>query len=261
MEPYLKVRNLRRSYYLTPGQRLETGRKVVRAVQGLSFNVHKGECFGLIGPVGSGKTTAMKSIAHRIFFHGRIYLEGKKVTPGYRPSVEMISAEWDLTEFYSSQIGFDLAVRARGLDARDMVERRDRIFRRFGLEDVQMEFVRDLPPDKRRRLSLVLGMTRDTDIVIYDEPEEPLDEETYALLVDYLQELKAKGVTLIMAAQWDVRLIEKMCDRVGIMFDGKMRACGELHKLCRGGTLRNRYCEAYADYEQARISKYGFLIS
>ncbi len=262
MRPYIQVKNLQKKYRLTPNQKRELGLQRRKALQGLSFNVQRGECFGLLGPYGAGKTTAMQAIVNRLpMSGGRIYIDGQRVNNGYRPNAELITAEWTVADFYCAQVTFDLCAKARNIEEREVVRRRDMILRRFGLSDVDQELVRDLSPVQKKRLSLVMGMTREADIIIYDEPAEPLDGETYKLVLDYLQEMKAKGKTIILSVQWDVRLIEKMCDRVGIMFDGHMRVCDTLEKICKGRILRDRYCEIFADYQRERLLKYGCVVS
>lgn len=260
MKPFIKVKNLSKTYVLGPQERKEQGIRKKKALKGVSFTVKKGECFGLIGPLDSGKTTVIRALLNRTRTRNRqITIDGM---PAYMyKSKDMISAEHYLESNFYPQAYYDICAGKWNLEERENVRRRDMLFRKFGLSDVDQELMRDLPLELQKRVSLTLGMTNEPEVIFYDEAREPLEDDTYKLLIEYLEDMKAKGKTIIMAVQWDLRLVEKMCDSVGIMAKGNLIACDTMENICQGRTLRWRYCEIYADYIQSLISRYAFVIS
>lgn len=260
MKPFIKVRNLKKTYVLGPQERKEQGIRKKKAVKGVSFTVQKGECFGLIGPLDSGKTTVLRALLSRLQTRKRqITIDGM---PSYLyRSKDLISAEHYLEASFYPQAYYDICASKWHLEERENVRRRDMLFRKFGLSDVDQDLMKDLPMELQKRLSLVLGMTGDPEVIFYDEAREPLEEDTYKLLIEYLEDMRAKGKTIIMAVQWDLRFVEKMCDRVGIMAKGNLIACDTMENICQGRTLRRRYCEIYAEYIQSLISRYACVIS
>ena len=94
--------------------------------------------------------------------------------------------------------------------------------------------------------SLVIAIVHDPDVVIFDEPTNGLDVLTAKVVTDFLLELKAMGKSIILSTHI-FSLVEKLCDRVGIIIDGKMVADGTLSELCGGMTLEDRFFEIYRE--------------
>jgi sodium transport system ATP-binding protein len=81
-------------------------------------------------------------------------------------------------------------------------------------------------------------------VIIFDEPTNGLDVITAKTVTDFLLELKEKGKTIIVSTHI-FSLIEKLCDRVGILIDGQMVVCDSLEAVCQGMTLEDRFFELY----------------
>ena len=87
---------------------------------------------------------------------------------------------------------------------------------------------------------------KNTEIVIFVEPTNGLDVLTSRTVTDYLQELRAEGKTIILSTHI-FSLVEKLCDRVGVIIDGRMITCGTLNEVCNGLSLEDRFFEIYKE--------------
>ena len=90
----------------------------------------------------------------------------------------------------------------------------------------------------------MISLVHDPDIIIFDEPTNGLDVLTAKVVTDYLLELKEKGKTIIVSTHI-FSLIEKICDRVGIVIDGTMVECDTLSNICQGKTLEDHFFDVY----------------
>ena len=104
--------------------------------------------------------------------------------------------------------------------------------------------VRDLSTGMKQKVSLVISLVHDPQIIIFDEPTNGLDILTAKVVTDFLLDLKDEGKTIIISTHI-FTLVEKICDRVGIMINGHMAACEELRTLCGEKSLEDCFFEIY----------------
>jgi sodium transport system ATP-binding protein len=93
---------------------------------------------------------------------------------------------------------------------------------------------------------LVISLVHDPEVIIFDEPTNGLDVLTARTVTDYLQELRGEGKTIILSTHI-FSLVERLCDRVGIIIDGRLVACGALSEVCNGLTIEDRFFELYKE--------------
>ena len=98
----------------------------------------------------------------------------------------------------------------------------------------------------KQKLSLVISLVHDPEVIIFDEPTNGLDVLTARTVTDYLQELRSEGKTIILSTHI-FSLVERLCDRVGIIIDGRMVACGTLDEVCDGLSIEDRFFEMYKE--------------
>ena len=99
---------------------------------------------------------------------------------------------------------------------------------------------------RQQKVSLAISIVHNPDIIIFDEPTNGLDVLTAKVVTDFLLELKKQGKTGIVSTHI-FSLIEKICDRVGIIIQGKMILCDSLTQVCAGKSLEDRFFEIYAE--------------
>lgn len=252
MEEILQVRDLRKTFQLSAKQqKLEkTKEKVKVAVDGLSFTAYRGEVFGLLGPNGAGKTTTLRMLATLIRPDGGdAVMDGISVMQDpekIRGKIGFLTSELKLEEFFTPNYQFDFFSRLHGVEESVAKQRKEELFARFGIDRFAEVKVGNLSTGMKQKVSLVVSLAHDPDIIIFDEPTNGLDVLTAKVVTDFLLDLKARGKTIIVSTHI-FNLIEKICDRVGIVIGGKMVECDTLETICAGKDLETRFFEIYQE--------------
>ena len=248
MNEILRVEGLSKTFKLSrKQQKIErTNRKEILAVNNLSFTANQGEIFGLLGPNGAGKTTTLRMLATLIRpDSGEAILDGCSVVrqpEEVRGKIGFLTSELKLEDFFTPNYLFDFFSQLHHVDETTMRERKKQMFSRFGIDRFAEVKVANLSTGMKQKLSLVISLVHNPDIIIFDEPTNGLDVLTARTVTDYLQELREQGKTIILSTHI-FSLVERLCDRVGVIIDGRMIACGTLEEVCEGMTLEDRFFE------------------
>lgn len=259
MEEILQVKDLCKTFKLSAKQqKLEhTKEKNKVAVNHLSFTAYKGEVFGLLGPNGAGKTTTLRMLATLIKpDSGDALLGGASVMKQpeeVRSKIGFLTSELKLEEFFTPNYLFDFFSDLHGVPAPEREQRKKELFARFGIDQFAEVKVGDLSTGMKQKTSLVISMVHNPDIIIFDEPTNGLDILTARVVTDFLLDLKDQGKTVIVSTHI-FSLVEKICDRVGIIINGSMVACDELSRLCGDESLEDKFFEIY---EACRLNGRG----
>jgi len=252
MEEILKVDGLSKTFTLSRKQqkieRTTAKRKV--AVDNLTFSAYRGEIFGLLGPNGAGKTTTLRMLSTLIRpDSGDAILDGCSVVndpEGVRRKIGFLTSELKLEDFFTPNYLFDFFSRLHGVDEAVCAQRKAAMFKRFGIDQFAEVKVANLSTGMKQKLSLVISLVHNPEVIIFDEPTNGLDVLTARTVTDYLQELRAEGKTIILSTHI-FSLVERLCDRVGIIIDGRLSACGTLEEVCNGLTIEDRFFELYKE--------------
>ena len=252
MEEILRVEGLSKTFRLSRKQQQieRTDRKEIVAVDNLSFTANKGEIFGLLGPNGAGKTTTLRMLATLIHpDSGDAFLDGCSVVnqpEEVRGKIGFLTSELKLEDFFTPNYLYDFFSQLYGIAPEVVSERKAKMFERFGINKFAEVKVANLSTGMKQKLSLVISLVHNPDIIIFDEPTNGLDVLTARTVTDYLQELRAEGKTIILSTHI-FSLVERLCDRVGVIIDGRMIACGTLDEVCDGLSLEDRFFEMYKE--------------
>lgn len=229
----LKVDHISKTFTLSKKQRKieQTDNKRKVAVDEISFEAFPGEIFGLLGPNGAGKTTAMRCISTLIKpDSGNIYLGDQSVLDNsteVRKNMAFLTNELKLEDHFTPNYLFKYFGRLHGLDDETIENRKAYLFERFGINKFQEVKVADLSTGMKQKISIAISLVHDPDYIIFDEPTNGLDVLTARTVTDYLLELKAQGKTVILSTHI-LSVVEKMCDRVGIIIEGKLKVLDTL---------------------------------
>ena len=251
MDVILSAKGLKKTFTLSRKQQAieKTNIKRKVAVNHLSFDAYRGEIFGLLGPNGAGKTTTLRMIATLIRpDEGDVTVEGVSVVNNpaeVRGRIGFLTSELKLEDFFTPNYLYDFFSELHGVDPQVAAERKKMLFERFEINRFAEVKVANLSTGMKQKLSLVISMVHDPDIIIFDEPTNGLDVLTAKVVTDYLIELKGRGKTVILSTHI-FSLVEKICDRVGVIIDGKMAVCDTLENVCNGLSLEDRFFELYA---------------
>ena len=250
MEEILRSEELCKTFKLSRKQqrieRAETRHKL--AVDRLSFSAYRGEIFGLLGPNGAGKTTTLRMLSTLIKpDSGTAVVDGCSITEepeAVRAKIGFLTSELKLEDFFTPNYLFDFFSRLHQVPEGVSAERRQSMFEQFGIDKFAEVKVANLSTGMKQKLSLVISLVHAPDIIIFDEPTNGLDVLTARTVTDYLQELRDEGKTIILSTHI-FSLVERLCDRVGIIIDGRMTHCGSLQEVCDGMNLEDRFFEIY----------------
>ena len=249
-EELIRIQEISKTFHLSAKQRKteRSASKMKTAVDHVSFCVKKGEVFGLLGPNGAGKTTTLRILATLIRpDSGDALLDGSSVVTQpeeVRRKIGFLTSELKLEDFFTPDYLYDFFSELYGIPADRRDVRKAMLFERFGIREFAQVRVRDLSTGMKQKVSLVISLVHDPEIIIFDEPTNGLDILTAKVVTDFLLDLKDEGKTIILSTHI-FTLVEKICDRVGIMINGRMAACEDLWTLCGEKSLEARFFEIY----------------
>ena len=250
MEEILKVENIRKTFKLSAKQKRinKTNDTVKVAVDGLSFSAVRGEIYGLLGPNGAGKTTTLRIISSLIKAdQGDVLVDGASVVKEpekVRGKIGFLTSELKLEDFFTPNYLFDFFSDLHRVPKDIANERKERLFKKFGVEGFKEVKIADLSTGMKQKISLIISIVHDPEIIIFDEPTNGLDVITAKVVTDFLQDLKQEGKTVILSTHI-FSLVEKLCDRVGIIIDGKMILSDTLEAIVKDRSLEKVFFDIY----------------
>lgn len=260
MEELLVVNNLTKTFKLSrKQQKLEkTPTKVKVAVNDLSFKTYRGEIYGLLGPNGAGKTTTLRMLSTLIKpDSGDAFVDGSSITEApyeVRNKIGFLTSDLKLETFFTPNYLFDYFGNLQNVSEDVLKVRKELLFKKFGIEEFKEVKVAELSTGMRQKVSLVISIVHNPEIIIFDEPTNGLDVITAKTVTDFLLELKAEGKTIVLSTHI-FSLVEKLCDRVGIIIDGKMVADDTLENMTKDKTLEDYFFELYEIHSEAELWK------
>ena len=207
-------------------------RPKARAVNDVSFEIKRGEVFGLLGPNGSGKSTTIKLLLGLLHPNsGLIQVFGRsprdvrtKARIGYLPE------ESYLYKYLDSEETLDFFGNLFALNSKERHKRAEQLLEMVGLNRVQMRTVGEFSKGMQRRIGLAQALINDPDLVILDEPTSGMDPIGCREMKDLILTLADRGKTVILSSHL-LSDVEDVCDRVVIYYGGKIQAMGELKDL------------------------------
>lgn len=216
----LKIENLHKSY------------KNVKAVDGVSFHIRKGEIFGLLGPNGAGKTTVIKMISTLTRpDSGSIEVNGCDVMGdrrGVRQSVAVVpqenNLEGELTVYDNLRV---YAALRRVPCSRSTITD---VMERFGIISKKNEPVDKLSGGQKRRVIIARVMLADPELILLDEPTLGLDPSIRREIWNLIAQIKSRGKSILLTTHYTEEA-ENLCDRVAIMSAGKIKRMGTPEEL------------------------------
>lgn len=248
----MKVKGLNKTFTLSQKQQKieKTNEKKRIAVHDLSFTSYRGEVFGLLGPNGAGKTTTLRMLATLIKpDSGDAVLDGSSIVNApeeVRSKIGFLTSELKLEGFFTPNYLYNFFSDLYGVEPAARDERKKRLFDRFGITQFAEVKVKDMSTGMKQKVSLVISLVHDPEIIIFDEPTNGLDVLTTKVVTDFLLELKKEGKSIIVSTHI-FSLIEKICDRVGIIIKGEMIICDTLEAVKNGKSLEDRFFEIYEE--------------
>src|SRR5580693_5164342 len=213
-------------------------RGTVCAVNGVSFSCRPGEIYGLLGANGAGKTTTLRMLATIL-----APSEGTAIVAGYdvvkdpqivRSRVGFLSTATALYGRLSAQEMVEYFGRVPGLAESTLRRRIDELFARLEMNDYRDRRCDKLSTGMKQKVSIARTLVHDPSVMIFDEPTVGLDVMAARTIVGFIRECRNNGKTVVFSTHV-MSEVEKLCDHIGIIHDGKLLAEGSLPDL------RSRY--------------------
>lgn len=203
-----------------------------RAVDGVSFEINRGEIFGLLGPNGSGKSTTIKILLGLLRpTRGRVVVFGKAPTDvKTKRRVGYLPEESYLYGFLDARETLDYYGKLFELDGRTRRARIDELLEMVGLTHAAGRAVRDFSKGMQRRIGIAQALINDPDLLILDEPTTGLDPIGTRQIKDLILELGRRGKTVLLSSHL-LSDVEDVVDRMVILYGGKIRGQGTCEEL------------------------------
>jgi ABC-2 type transport system ATP-binding protein len=192
------------------------------AVDGVSFDIEKGEIFGLLGPNGAGKTTTVEMVEGlRKPDSGTVRICGLGASQNANRIKELIGVQLQSTALFD-RIRVGEAIDLFGGYYRGALSTSE-ILERVSLTDRKHSFADTLSGGQKQRLAIALAMVNDPEVLFLDEPTTGLDPQSRRNVWDIVEKLREQGKTIVLTTHY-MEEAEKLCDRVGIIDRGKVIA-------------------------------------
>ena len=206
----------------------------IRAVEQVSFRCQPGQIYGLLGANGAGKTTTLRMLATILE-----PTDGTALVGGYdvvkepekvRANVGFLSTATALYGRLTAQEMVEYFGRLYGLDNRTLKRRINEVFGRLGMDEFRDRRCDKLSTGMKQKVSIARTLVHDPPVMIFDEPTLGLDVMTARTIVDFIRECRQQGKTVIFSTHV-MSEVEKLCDTIGIIHNGKLLAEGTLEEL------------------------------
>ncbi len=211
-------------------------RQRVEAISALSLTISQGEVFGFLGPNGAGKSTTIKTLLGQIRpTSGTVSLFGQSsALPSSRARVGYLPENPAFYDFLTAQEYLRLVGRVYGMSAAEIDRASTRVLEALSLEEAAKRPIRGYSKGMVQRLGLAQTLLHDPDLLILDEPMSGLDPVGRALVKDLMLDLKKRGKTIFFSTHV-IGDVEAVCDRVGIIAKGVLRAENVVAEIMQEG--------------------------
>jgi ABC-2 type transport system ATP-binding protein len=211
------------------------------ALQDLSFSVADGQLFGFVGPNGAGKTTAMRIVLGVLAPDaGEVRFRGAPVDAAARRRFGYMPEERGLYPKMRVRDQLVYLARLHGLDPKEATTAADGWIERLGLAERAGDRVEKLSLGNQQRVQLAAALVHAPDVLVLDEPFSGLDPVGVDVMSGVLAEQTARGVPVLFSSH-QLELVERLCEAVAIVKDGRLVASGPVEALrARGAEERPR---------------------
>ncbi|MFV0380251.1 MAG: ABC transporter ATP-binding protein [Anaerorhabdus sp.] len=253
----IEIKNLKKTFKLSSKEKkslnLKTDKKV--AVNDLTLDVFQGEIYGLLGPNGAGKTTTLRILSTLIKADsGEVSVLGNDVEKNefeVRKNIAFLTNELKLDGYFTPNYLYKFFSDLHGVDENTQKTRKDFFFKHFGIDSFSDVKYENLSTGMKQKVSIVISLVHDPDVIIFDEPTNGLDLMTAKVVTQFLLELKNIGKTIILSTHI-FSLVEKICDRVGIIMDGKLVCSDTIDNVKKDKTLEDAFFDLYEKISEVK---------
>lgn len=216
------------------------------AVAGIDLSVEEGTIFGIVGPNGAGKTTTLSMITGLLRpDEGTVTVHGVDVWADPAAAKRHMGVLPDRLRLFERLTGGQMLYYAgvlRGLPADTVRERMAQLATSFGLNGALGRLVADFSAGMTKKIALAAALIHSPRLLVLDEPFESVDPVSVTGIIDILQKYAAAGGTVVLSSH-SMELIQRICDSVSIIVDGKVLASGTVTEVRGTGSLEEKFIE------------------
>ena len=199
----------------------------IKALNGVTTGIKKGEVVVVIGPSGSGKSTFLRSLnllerptSGTIMFEGKEITDPKTNINVVRQKIGMVFQHFNLFPHLSIMQNITLApVKLKKMTKGEADKRAMELLKRVGLEEKAAAYPSQLSGGQKQRIAIVRALAMNPDVMLFDEPTSALDPEMVGEVLDVMKELANEGMTMVVVTH-EMGFAREVADRVLFMYDG-----------------------------------------
>ena len=222
------------------------------AADHVSFDIHRGEIFGFLGPNGAGKTTVIKSILGFIFpDEGEVVINGYNTKTHYEKAMASVGGIVENPEMYtnlSARQNIEMYARLHGNIPKSRI---DEVISDVGLSARSKEAIKKYSLGMKQRIGLAQAMVHKPNLLILDEPTNGLDPTGIHQLRDILKKYAHEDGAAVMVSSHILSEMQLLCDRVGIINNGKLISVCSMEELSRQMNPTTQYSIKVSDAAKA----------
>ena len=219
----------------------------IRAVDDVSFEARSGEIFGLLGVNGAGKTTTLRLLATLLKpTAGEATVCGHSISrepESVRKKIGFMSTATSLYDRLTAREMVAYFGRLNGMGTEQIRKRAKELFDLLDMNEFTDRRCNKLSSGMKQKVSIVRTVLHDPEVMIFDEPTAGLDVLTSRTIVDFVKDCRARGKCVVLSTHI-MEEVEKLCDRVGLIHDGKLLCCEPTDAL-RSRTPSGRVEDAF----------------
>ncbi|SRR5690554_1437216 len=204
------------------------------AVDGVGFAISEGETYGLLGPNGAGKTTSISMIAGLLRpDRGRIEVLGRRMGAGAleaKSIVGLVPQELAIYPDLTAEENLRFFGRLYGMSGADLTKRIDEVLQTVGLDARRGDKTSEYSGGMKRRLNIAIGLLHRPQLLILDEPTVGVDPQSRNSILEAVEALADEGMSVLYTTHY-MEEAERLCDRVGIIDEGRIVAEGTRREL------------------------------
>ncbi|MCD6237831.1 MAG: ABC transporter ATP-binding protein [Thermotogae bacterium] len=206
----------------------------VTAVKDISFEVKKGEIFGLLGPNGAGKTTSLRMISTLMKpTKGTIRVNGFDVVKEpkkVRKGLGFLTSDMKLYDTLTPRELLEFFGRLNHLSEDTIEKRTEEISEYLDMKGFLDKKVGKLSTGMKQKAAISISLIHDPNVIVFDEPTNGLDVITAHTVMELLKDFRKRGKTILISTHV-MSVAEKLCDKIGILLKGELKAIGALDDL------------------------------
>jgi ABC-2 type transport system ATP-binding protein len=221
-EPVLRCANLRKTF----GERV--------AVDGVGFEIASGETYGLLGPNGAGKTTTISMICGLLRRDaGEVFVDGRPIDIGSttaKGAIGYVPQDLAIYPDLTARENLRFFGRLQHLRGKDLERRVDEVLEVIALSDRAKDRVESYSGGMKRRLNIGIGLLHGPKLLVLDEPTVGVDPQSRNAILSSVADLESEGMAILYTTHY-MEEAERLCDRIGIIDEGRIQAEGTRREL------------------------------